>query len=73
MCGLPVFRWHLSLATAIFGGFTPAISTYLIHITGNQAVLPLAERGGGLRTRCNGGNRLARSAGSLWNRRASTY
>jgi hypothetical protein len=27
-----------SLATAIFGGFTPALSTYLIHVTGNRAV-----------------------------------
>src|SRR3989441_1240315 len=26
------------LATAFFGGFTPAISTYLIHVTGNRAV-----------------------------------
>jgi hypothetical protein len=23
---------------AIFGGFTPAISTYLIHLTGNRAI-----------------------------------
>lgn len=27
-----------SLATAVFGGFTPAISTYLIHVTGNRAI-----------------------------------
>ena len=27
-----------SLATAIFGGFTPAVCTYLIHVTGNQAM-----------------------------------
>src|SRR6202012_3988139 len=26
-----------SLATALFGGFTPAISTWLIHVTGNKA------------------------------------
>jgi len=32
------FALAYSLATAIFGGFTPAISTYLIHVTGNQAV-----------------------------------
>jgi metabolite-proton symporter len=32
------FSLAFSLATAIFGGFTPAISTYLIHVTGNQAV-----------------------------------
>ena len=27
-----------TLATAIFGGFTPAICTYLIHVTGNRAM-----------------------------------
>lgn len=32
------FSLAYSLATAIFGGFTPAISTYLIHLTGNRAV-----------------------------------
>jgi MFS family permease len=32
------FSLAYSLATALFGGFTPAISTYLIHITGNRAV-----------------------------------
>jgi MFS family permease len=32
------FALAYSLATAIFGGFTPAISTYLIHVTGNGAV-----------------------------------
>ena len=32
------FSLAYSLATAIFGGFTPAISTYLINITGNRAV-----------------------------------
>ena len=32
------FSLAFSLATAVFGGFTPAISTYLIHITGNQAI-----------------------------------
>jgi metabolite-proton symporter len=32
------FALAYSLATAIFGGFTPAISTYLIHITHNPAV-----------------------------------
>jgi len=31
------FSLAYSLATAIFGGFTPAISTYLIHLTGNRA------------------------------------
>ena len=32
------FALAYSLATAIFGGFTPAISTYLIHTTGNRAM-----------------------------------
>jgi len=32
------FSLAYSLATAIFGGFTPAISTYLIQVTGNRAV-----------------------------------
>jgi MHS family citrate/tricarballylate:H+ symporter-like MFS transporter len=32
------FSLAYSLATAIFGGFTPAVSTYLIHLTGNRAV-----------------------------------
>jgi MFS family permease len=32
------FALAYSLATAIFGGFTPAVSTYLIHNTGNRAV-----------------------------------
>jgi MFS family permease len=32
------FALAYSLATAIFGGFTPAISTYLIHATQNPAV-----------------------------------
>jgi MHS family citrate/tricarballylate:H+ symporter-like MFS transporter len=32
------FALAYSLATAIFGGFTPALSTYLIHATGNRAV-----------------------------------
>ena len=32
------FALAYSLATALFGGFTPAISTYLIHATQNQAV-----------------------------------
>jgi MFS family permease len=32
------FALAYSLATAIFGGFTPALSTYLIHFTGNRAV-----------------------------------
>ena len=32
------FSLAYSLATAIFGGFTPAICTYLIHISGNRAI-----------------------------------
>lgn len=32
------FALAYSLATAIFGGFTPAICTYLIHRTGNKAM-----------------------------------
>ena len=32
------FAVAFSLATAIFGGFTPAICTYLIEVTGNKAV-----------------------------------
>jgi hypothetical protein len=32
------FALAYSFATAIFGGFTPAISTYLIHLTGNRAI-----------------------------------
>jgi MFS family permease len=31
------FSFAYSVATAVFGGFTPAISTYLIHATGNRA------------------------------------
>ena len=32
------FALAYSSATALFGGFTPALSTYLIHLTGNRAV-----------------------------------
>jgi metabolite-proton symporter len=32
------FSVAYSLAQAIFGGFTPAICTYLIHVTGNRAI-----------------------------------
>jgi len=32
------FALAYSLATAIFGGFTPALCTYLIHVSGNRAV-----------------------------------
>lgn len=32
------FSLAYSLATALFGGFTPAISSYLIHVTGDKAM-----------------------------------
>jgi len=32
------FSIAYSLATALFGGFTPVISTYLIHVTSNKAM-----------------------------------
>lgn len=32
------FSLAYSLATAVFGGFTPAVSTYLIHVTGDRAI-----------------------------------
>jgi len=32
------FALAYSMAAAVFGGFTPAISTYLIHITQNRAI-----------------------------------
>jgi hypothetical protein len=32
------FSLAYSPAQAIFGGFTPAICTYLIHVTGNRAI-----------------------------------
>ena len=32
------FSLAYSTATAIFGGFTPAICTWLIHVTGNRAI-----------------------------------
>jgi MHS family citrate/tricarballylate:H+ symporter-like MFS transporter len=35
------FSVAYSLATALFGGFTPAISTFLIEVTGNRAVAGL--------------------------------
>lgn len=33
------FSLAYSLATALFGGFTPAISSYLIHVTGDKAMV----------------------------------
>ena len=35
------FSLAYSLATALFGGFTPAVATYLIHATDNRAVAGL--------------------------------
>jgi len=35
------FALAYSLATATFGGFTPAVVTYLIHATDNRAVAGL--------------------------------
>lgn len=32
------FSFAYSCATAAFGGFTPAICTFLIHTTGNRAI-----------------------------------
>jgi MFS family permease len=32
------FSLAYSMATSIFGGFTPAICTYLIHVSGNRAI-----------------------------------
>jgi MFS family permease len=32
------FSLAFTLATAIFGGFTPAVCTWLIHVTGNRAM-----------------------------------
>ncbi|PIJ50303.1 citrate-proton symporter [Erwinia sp. OLTSP20] len=32
------FSLAYSLATALFGGFTPAVSSYLIHVTGDKAM-----------------------------------
>jgi MFS transporter, MHS family, citrate/tricarballylate:H+ symporter len=36
--GTSAFALAYSLATAIFGGFTPAVCTFLIHQTGNRAM-----------------------------------
>ena len=43
------FSLAYSLAQAIFGGFTPAICTYLVHATGNRGdARPLARGGRGV-------------------------
>jgi MFS family permease len=53
-----------STATAIFGGFTPAIVTYLIHATGNRAIpglwLSLAAACGLIATALLSSSRVAR-------------
>jgi hypothetical protein len=53
-----------SSATAIFGGFTPAISSYLIHATGNRAIpglwLSFAAACGLLATALLSSSRVAR-------------
>jgi len=38
MSELRDFALAYSLATAVFGGFTPALCTYLIHVSGNRAI-----------------------------------
>jgi len=64
-----------SLATAIFGGFTPAISTWLIHITGNRAMpgawLSLAAACGLLATLLIRGDEAATEEAAAWNARAA--
>jgi hypothetical protein len=53
-------------STAVFGGFTPAISTYLIHVTGNRAIpglwLSFAAGSGLVATVLLSSSRLARRA-----------
>ena len=49
------FALAYSLATAIFGGFTPAISTYLIHVT----EIPRFRGCGCPRPRCSGSSARA--------------
>jgi hypothetical protein len=55
-----------SSATAILGGFTPALSTYLIHATGNRAIpglrLSLAAACGLIATALLNSSRVARCA-----------
>ena len=68
------FSLAFSLATAVFGGFTPAISTYLIHVTGNQAIPAAWLSAAAL---CGlGATLLAGGRGIVWQRaesQASTY
>ena len=52
------FSLAYSLATALFGGFTPAISTWLIRVTGNKAA-PGSVPG------CGGDLRADRDAGAV--------
>jgi MFS family permease len=64
-----------SSATAIFGGFTPAISTYLIHATGNRAIpglwLSFAAACGLIATALLSSSRVARCSQSAMREHAS--
>ena len=65
------FSLAYSLATALFGGFTPAISTFLIEVTGNRAVAGLwlmFAAACGLPPRCSPGARVSRSGRRRWRR-----
>src|SRR5258708_39676128 len=42
------FSLAFSLAAGVFGGFTPAVCTYLIHVTGNRAMPALWFSGAAL-------------------------
>jgi hypothetical protein len=64
------FSLAFSLATAIFGGFTPAICTYLIHATGDRA-MPGAWLSAAAGCSLISTLLLSRSRIALWNTRAS--
>jgi MFS family permease len=57
------FSLAYSLATAVFGGFTPAFDTWLIHVTGNRA-MP------GVWVSCSAGLALAAVASTHTGRRS---
>ncbi|GAB0118323.1 tricarballylate/proton symporter TcuC [Acidisoma sp. 7E03] len=68
------FSLAYSLATAIFGGFTPAICTWLIHATGDRAMPGLWQSAAavlGLAAALIAGGFIARSFGSREGRAAS--
>ena len=69
------FSLAYSLATAIFGGFTPAVCTYLIRATGNKAMpgawLSLAAAIGLVATLLTHGYRVPERTLELWNERSS--